>query len=636
MAEAFRHVTLHPPAKALLVWDGECGFCRRSQERIGFLAGDALDRAPYQDVAERFPDIPRELFGRSVHLIETDGAVYVGAEAVFRALAYGGNPWGLRLYRYAPLFAPASERAYRWVAGHRPLMSRWARRLYGPHLMPAQYRLTRWLFLRLVGLAALAAFVSMYAQMDGLFGSGGIQPAAEQLAYVEQATAAEDIGPVRRFLYVPTLAWLSASDGFLHALALAGIALSLLLIADVLPGPAVLALWAVYLSLVSVGGIFFSYQWDTLLLETLLVALFVAPWRLRPRLRSDAEPPLAGVWLVRLLAFKLMFMSGFVKLQAQNGAWTDLTALDHHFYTQPIPTWTAYYIHHLPHWVLATALVLMLVVELALPLFVLGPRRLRILFGLGTIGLMVAIGLSGNYGFFHLTTVAIAVMLFDDQALRRLVPKRWRDRAPDPREPAARAMPRPARRALWALAAVVLLISALQINRRLNRPSDLGASILEHTGGFLSINGYGLFQDMTLERPEIVVEGSRDGATWEIYEFPFKPTDVDRRPRFTGPHMPRLDWQMWFAALRGCRNAAWFHQFLYQLLAGAPDVRALLARDPFGDEPPTYVRSSLYRYEFTELGAGAWWRRTYIGRFCPTVTLRNGQLAPADLPSDRP
>jgi hypothetical protein len=131
---------------------------------------------------------------------------------------------------------------------------------------------------------------------------------------------------------------------------------------------------------------------------------------------------------------------------------------------------------------------------------------------------------------------------------------------------------------------------------------------------------------MTTERDEIIVEGSEDGERWIPYEFKYKPGDVYRRPRFVEPHQPRLDWQMWFAALGDYRSSPWFVSFCERLLKGSPPVLALLRKNPFPYAPPRYVRALLYRYRFTTLAEhradGAWWKRTLLGDCCPTLSLR--------------
>ena len=129
---------------------------------------------------------------------------------------------------------------------------------------------------------------------------------------------------------------------------------------------------------------------------------------------------------------------------------------------------------------------------------------------------------------------------------------------------------------------------------------------------------------MTTSRPEILVEGSDDGQNWRAYEFRWKPGDVMRRPRFVAPHQPRLDWQMWFAALSSCEANPWLVNFLARLLEGSPPVLDLLAKNPFPDHPPRYIRAVLYDYHFTDAATrratGAWWRREEKGLYCPVLS----------------
>jgi hypothetical protein len=591
-------------------------------QRIEQRVGDRIEIGPFQEIGERFPDIPRTQYERSVQFISCDGTVRVGAEAIFCALAVSGAGAGLWWYRHCPGWAQICELVYGMVASHRPLMSRWTRRLIGPDLLPSRFLITRWVFLRLLGVVGLCAFLSMWVQMDGLLLRKGIAPAADLVAAVRTYADEQGWSSWHRWFEFPTLAWFSASDGALTALATIGVGASVLLILDCAPGMAIAIMWVCYLSLVQVGGVFFQFQWDALLLETLFLSLFFTPWRVYPRLSTDRDPPLVGVWLLRLLLAKLMFLSGAVKLLAHDDTWTSLRALDVHFFTQPLPNVPAYYAHQLPHVVHAAAILVTLFIELCMPLLVFGPRRLRIAFGMATMFLMTMISLTGNYGFFNVLTFSLAVVCYDDAALRRFVPRSWRRFLPTSPSPGARPSGcwKWRSRALWAIAALILLASAAHSYRRLVRKSQLGAGLIRLSAPFVSVNAYGLFQDMTLERPEIIVEGSRDGNEWHAYEFRYKPGDPARRPAFVGPHMPRLDWQMWFAALGGCRSARWFPAFEAALLEGKPEVRSLLLSDPFGDEPPRYLRTTVYDYQFAETDEPGWWRRTPQGTFCPPLS----------------
>ncbi len=141
-----------------------------------------------------------------------------------------------------------------------------------------------------------------------------------------------------------------------------------------------------------------------------------------------------------------------------------------------------------------------------------------------------------------------------------------------------------------------------------------------------SVNRYGLFAVMTTTRPEIIVEGSDDGERWLEYEFAYKAGDVRRRPPWVAPHQPRLDWQMWFAALGRYDDEPWFQNFCARLLEGSPEVLRLLERDPFRGRPPRYIRGVLYRYHFSDAMArrqdGVWWTRERLGVFSPVMSLR--------------
>ncbi len=503
----------------------------------------------------------------------------------------------------------------------------------GLERLAGRYRLAGWLFLRLLGAVYLVAFVSLWVQVDGLLGSRGILPAARYLA-----TATRVLGP-ERYRLLPTLFWLGAGDGALHAACAAGVVLALLLIAGVVEAPALAGLWLLYLSLVTVGRDFLAFQWDALLLETGALAVFLPrpswrAWR-TPRARARPPRPLALLLLWWLL-FRLMFSSGAVKLASGDPAWRSLDALKYHYQTQPLPTWIGWFAHQLPGAFQLASVVVMFAVELLVPWLVLGTRRARRIAFAPLVALQILIAATGNYGFFNLLTVGLCLLLLDDRAWGRLGrPGRWlagRLASPDgePGEaPADRRARRPWGRWLAVpFAACVFLVSLVEVTGATGLPSPWPAplySLRRAIAPLRVVNGYGLFAVMTTERPEIVVEGSDDGATWRAYRFRWKPGPLDRRPRFCEPHMPRLDWQMWFAALGG--NPArdpWFVAFLSRLAQGSPPVLDLLAANPFPNGPPRYLRARLYDYRFTDLATlrhtGRWWRREELGAYLSEVS----------------
>jgi predicted DCC family thiol-disulfide oxidoreductase YuxK len=620
--------------KPLLIFDGDCGFCRKWIARWQAMTGDRVNYAPYQEVADQFPQIPLEAFRSAVQLVETQGQVYEGAEAVYRSLAtVPRKGWMLWAYAHVPLFAPISRGAYRFVAGHRRGLSTLTRWFWGRNLTPSTFDLSRRLFIRSLGLIYFIAFMSLAVQIVGLVGKDGIIPIADYLPLVKQHWADD---AYQRF---PTLVWYDAGDAFLRSLCFGGAAMGALLFLGFAPIPLLIGAWVFYLSLTNAGQVFMHFQWDILLLETGFLAIFFAPlsWRLGS---SRAAPPSRVVrWLIVWLLFRLMFLSGLVKLIAgagepawifglakRPGSWWDLTALTYHYQTQPLPTWTAWYAHQLPLWFQKASVHLTLVAEIAIPFLLFGPRRVRHAACAVIIGFMALIGATGNYNFFNLLAGALCVACLDDVLLRRFVPSRLRSWIVDP---SPRERRRIGRAAIVAVLAAFIVPASLAESYsgvwRKPVPWPAVREILGSVDPLRLVNSYGLFRDMTLTRPEIVVEGSNDGQTWLEYEFKWKPGYVKRRPGFVEPHQPRLDWQMWFAALSNYQRTPWFGKFLQRLLEGSPSVVALLERNPFPDAPPKFVRAVLYNYRFTDSASrretGAWWRREKLGLYAKTMSL---------------
>ncbi|HEY2946301.1 MAG TPA: lipase maturation factor family protein [Vicinamibacteria bacterium] len=406
----------------------------------------------------------------------------------------------------------------------------------------------------------------------------------------------------------------------------AGAVLSALLLVGLAPVPILFALWALYLSLAVVSQVFLGYQWDALLLETGLLAVFLAPGGLRPRPGRESPPPPLVVWLFRWLLFRLMFGSGLVKLASGDPTWRGLTALQYHYWTQPLPTWVGWYAAHLPSGIHRASAGIMFAVELGAPLLLFAPRRFRRLAFPPLVGLQILIALTGNYAFFNLLAAALCLFALEDDDL----PARGRSRFP----PAASgARPFWPKAVLYPVAAIILVVSAGEALTTLGvEPPTPVRALRRIVGPLWSINSYGLFAVMTTTRPEIVVEGSDDGLTWKAYEFKWKPGDAARRPGFVAPHQPRLDWQMWFAALGTCEDNPWFVRFLGRLLEGSPPVLALLARNPFPGRPPRLIRAERYEYMPTDLTTrrqeGTWWRREARGDYCPVLSAEDVAAGP--------
>ncbi len=598
-------------SKPLLVYDNDCDFCRYWITQWQHVTGDRVDYAPYQEVASQFPEIPISAFESSVQLIQENGTVLSGAAAVLRALNSRVLLW---CYYHLPGFATASETVYRLIAQHRPFFSTMTRWLWGTHTERTSLGLSRWLFLRALGCIYLIAFLSLWVQVHGLIGSNGILPADQFLAAVRQQVGTSG------YHLVPTLFWLNPSDLCLHLLCAGGVVLSLVLIAGFFPTWTLVGLWAFYLSLVSVGQVFLSFQWDVLLLETGFLAIFFTPLQIRDTLSRASQPSRAFLWLSRWLLFRLMFASGFVKL-ASDEVWRNLTALNYHYETQPLPTSIAWYVHQLPEWFQQISAIGMFAVELVIPFLIFAPRRLRTAGCIGLVGLQILIILTGNYCFFNLLTIALCLLLIDDVTWKRFLPKRLM--------PSIHLLEQSSHRyrriCIGVVAVLLFLLSGLRFSGQLFREIQLPD--VAWMTPFRSVNTYGLFADMTESRPEIIVEGSSDRITWKTYEFRWKPGDLTTAPKWVAPHQPRLDWQMWFAALQGdYQHTYWFLNFMGSLLRGNPEVLKLLADNPFPDTPPRYVRATLYNYRFTDFATkrsdGMWWDREWSRIYCPAISLR--------------
>jgi len=488
-----------------------------------------------------------------------------------------------------------------------------------PIVGSGSYVLSSWLFLRVLGLIYLAAFVSLATQIKGLVGSRGILPAHLFLK------SKQNWGPTR-WLQIPTLGWWNAGDGFLQFLCWGGATLALLLMVGIAPIPVLIALWVFYLSLFSLCRIFLGYQWDVLLLETGFLAVFVAPSDLLPEFPTMA-PSKIILWLFWWLVFRLMFSSGFVKLRSGDQTWRNLTALRYHYWTQPLPTGTAWYLSQLPDWFHKLSVVVMFAIELVAPVFVFLPPPFSYISGAAFVFLMLLITGTGNYCFFNLLGIALSILLFDDACWLAVLKKLSPDIQFHADGLAGTGWP------IWATIPVALILTLLSVVAigRLLRFEFRWPKPLEHCIEWLEpfrlVNGYGLFAVISIERPEIIVEGSDDGLAWREYEFKWKPGDVRRQPCFVAPHQPRLDWQMWFAALSSYPKTPWFHRFLLRLLANSPDVLALLGKNPFPDKPPRFIRAAVYEYRFTDFArnraTGAWWRRERRGLYSPVLSLRD-------------
>ncbi len=588
-----------PESKPVLIYDGLCGFCRIWLDYWRQLTGSRIEYLASQDVGNRFPQIAPEAYAQSVQLVRADGSVASGARAVFESLGKS------RIYSW--ISAP-SEFAYRIIAGRRDFFYQVTRFTFGTRIEPTQFAATQWLFLRALALIYAVAFGSLTFQVIGLLGRRGILPVAPFLASVARTDS------TLRFVAVPSLLWFGSDDLTLIGLCFAGVIFAcMLLLTGFARGKferlVLVVLFLLYLSFAAAGQEFLSFQWDSLLLETGFLAIFLGRNRIVP-------------WLFRWLVFRLFFLSGAVKLLSDDPTWRNLSALGFHWHTQPLPTPLAWYVDKFPpaiqHFMTAAALG----IELLIPFLIFFPRRIRMFGAWCLIGMQVLILLTGNYTFFNLLTIALALFLFDDRALARFVPEQVAEGLLEARGVVARA------RVAACVAVLVMVLSLSHLFETFGGrlPFFLNTAV-RYTAPLQIVNTYGLFAVMTTQRIEIVLEGSTDGTTWQPYEFKYKPGDLNRAPGWVAPYQPRLDWQMWFAALSTYQSNPWFVNLVLQLLNGSPDVAGLLGANPFPDLPPRFIRATAYEYTFTDWETrrrtGAWWKRQRRGLYLPPVGLRS-------------
>lgn len=581
-----------------MLFDGDCSFCRtwinwwrkKTKGQVAF--------RPYQKAVEDFPQVSEAEAKKAVQFIESDGKVTSGAQAVFRMLAISGSGTWNWMYDNIPGFGWVSESVYQLVARNRST----AYSLMGLGTASSSFVFSSWLFLKILGIVYLIAFASFGVQAFGLIGKDGILPVSRYMAQVK-ATLAESW-----VTQVPTLFGFSAGDWMIQLIIIAGIICSVSLIIGFLPRVALVALFVLYLSVVNGGQMFFSFQWDILLLEAGFLAIFLTP-------SSNI-----AVWVFWWLLAKVMLMSGAVKFMSSGETWENLTAMNYHFFTQPIPNVGGYLAHQLPAWVHKIGTAGVLVIELGCAALLGLSRKFRFAGAVGITLLQVIIALTGNYTFFNILTAGIALMVFDDALWQSVLPTGWVDTVTTGVQSVGLGWPiggvaavTSASVGVWlgwlavGVGVAYLVLSGFQAAQMLTRfnPPNVIQKSLQSVKPFHITNTYGLFANMTTQRPEITIEGSRDGENWEAYKFRYKPNGPKDAPPQVAPHQPRLDWQMWFAALRD-RPPAWFQNFAVRLLEGSKSVTDLLAHNPFPDKPPRHIRARVQNYEFTDFQT--WWQ----------------------------
>ncbi|MCB9784748.1 MAG: lipase maturation factor family protein [Candidatus Omnitrophica bacterium] len=485
----------------------------------------------------------------------------------------------------------------------------------------SSYWLTRFVFLRLLGLVYFFAFLVAANQAIPLIGENGLTPAKAYLGRIGGSFSSD----WEAFLALPTLFWWTPSDTSILVVAWTGVALSFLVLIGFANSILMAILWFLYMSIVHIGQVWYGYGWEIQLLETGFLAIFLCPL-LDGRPFPRRPPPSPVIWLLRWLTFRIMLGAGLIKIRGDS-CWRDLTCLVYHYETQPIPNPLSRYFHSMPLWFHKIGVLYNHLVELVAPFFVFGPRTARTIAGCLMVLFQLTLILSGNLSFLNWLTICPYIACFDDRTLRRVFPRYLVYRATLANRKSR--VSKPQRVIVWLL---VLLIGWLSIAPVMNLASPTQVMNTSFNQWEL-VNTYGAFGTVGRIRYEIILEGTddpnpTDNSDWKTYEFKAKPGDPMRRSHIVSPYHYRVDWQIWFAAMSTPSRHPWLIHFMWKLLQNDESAVGLIAHNPFPDKPPKAIRAELYQYEFAPLDQpdGAIWNRKRVGTWFPQFTLDNGQI----------
>uniref|UniRef100_A0AAX7TLT4 Lipase maturation factor n=1 Tax=Astatotilapia calliptera TaxID=8154 RepID=A0AAX7TLT4_ASTCA len=496
-------------------------------------------------------------------------------------------------------------------------------------LQPGTYWLTRIVLLRSVAFIYFVAFSVAYNQNKQLIGEHGLMPCKSYLRSVKRYVGGK-IG-MAAMAYTPSVLWFfdwSDMDANLDGIALLGMALSgFVLVMGMANMVIMLTLWVLYHSLVNVGQLWYSFGWESQLLETGFLAIFLCPVWTLSQVPHRCPPSLICIWTFRWLIVRIMLGAGLIKIRGDK-CWRDLTCMDYHYETQPVPNPMSYYIHRSPWWFHRFETLSNHFVELIVPFFTFLGRRLCMVNGAIQILFQVVLIVSGNLSFLNWLTIVPSLACFDDASLgflfrsgagakKAVLEIQSEDVAGLPATPAHIV------HTFFTKKYIPVVTNLLSSRQVMNTSFD----------PLRIVNTYGAFGSITKERTEVIFQGTLSPdpkdpeALWEEYQFMCKPGDVYRRPCLLSPYHYRLDWLMWFAAFQTYEQSEWVIHIAGRLLSNDSTVLSLLDHNPFqGRDSPRWVRGEHFRYKFSQPGSasaaqGKWWLRKRIGAYFPPVNL---------------
>lgn len=484
------------------------------------------------------------------------------------------------------------------------------------------YWLTRFVFLRLLGFIYFFAFLSLALQVIPLLGSEGILPADLYLQRIEGNFGSK----TDAFFALPTVFLLHISDNSLLVLSWMGLILSFIVLIGYANSILMFFLWALYMSFVHIGQLFYSYGWEIQLLETGFLAIFIVPlFDMRPFPRM--APPVPIIWLLRWLVFRLYVGTGLIKLRGSD-CWKDFTCLFYHYETQPIPSPLSPFWHFMPQWFQKFGILWTHFTFLAAPWFIFfrgklfGKDILKIRHIAGTIIIFIQILLifNGNYAFLNFLAIIAAVGIFDDSFFRKILPKLIVAKAEEAERNAV--FSKDSFIISWIVVVLVVMLSVPVVVNLLSSSQAMNTSFNQ----LHLVNTYGAFGSIGTVRNELIIEGTHDEAlnentAWKEYDFKHKPGPVDEKLTFIAPYQPRIDWQIWFAAMSSYEREPWLVHYVWKLLHNDKNALSLIENNPFPEKPPKYIRILIYRYEFENpYQSENVWKRELLGLWMPPVS----------------
>lgn len=477
----------------------------------------------------------------------------------------------------------------------------------------AAYWITRLVFQRALALVYLIGFAAIIRQFTPLLGERGLLP-------VQQFVRSTSFWNSPGIFY-----WFPKDLAFL-IFGWIGVTLSLYALfglSERFGNPVSMTVWAIlwvlYLSFVNVGQAFYSFGWESLLVETGFYAIFLGA--------AHSEPSFLSILMLRWLLFRVMFGAGLIKIRGDD-CWRNLTCLQYHYETQPMPNPFSWYFHRLPNWFQGMSVFGNHVVELAVPFLFFLPQPYAGIGGIITILFHLWLMASGNFAFLGFLTMVLAIPTLSDAHLKYLIPVGVG---------ALTGLSPPYLYTIYAVSALVILLSYFPVVNMLSPRQVMNTSF----NPIHLVGAYGAFGSITRPRYEVIIEGTNEHiltpqTQWREYEFIGKPGDVHRRPSQIAPYHLRLDWLMWFQPFNAqiadgkvtvYGYDPWFIHFMEKLLRNDKPILSLVRSNPFPDYPPRYVRALFYRYRFTTAQerreTGAWWHRDRIGVYFPAVSIDN-------------